>query len=254
MYENREFFIEADGMQVHAKLDFPENQKEKMPLLVVLHGVTGHMEEPHIIGVAGAANQIGFATLRAELYGHGKSEGAFRDHTILLWMTQAMRIIDYAAALPFVMGIYLAGHSQGGLLTVLAGGLERDRLKGLIPLSPAMVIAEGAKKGRFLQVSFDTEKLPESFMLGEYELGANYIRAARMLPVEEAIELFEGPVLIIHGTKDEAVPYEYGVALQKKYRNAELVTIPDDDHCYNLHLDMVTDSVARFLAQQEGLA
>ena len=68
--ENREFYIDHDGIALHAKLDFPKDA-EKCPLVVVAHGFTGHMEERHITAVASALNEIGFASLRVELYGHG---------------------------------------------------------------------------------------------------------------------------------------------------------------------------------------
>lgn len=47
----------------HAKLDMPE-EKEKCPLVIVFHGLTGNMEERHITAVSSAMNEIGFATLR----------------------------------------------------------------------------------------------------------------------------------------------------------------------------------------------
>ena len=80
--ENREFYINDDGIRLHAKLDFPDNVQDSCPLVIVIHGFTGHMEETHIVAVAKALNDIGFATLRAEMYGHGQSEGQFRDHTL----------------------------------------------------------------------------------------------------------------------------------------------------------------------------
>ena len=43
----KEFYITDDGIQLHAKLDMPE-EKEKCPLVIVFHGLTGNMEERHI--------------------------------------------------------------------------------------------------------------------------------------------------------------------------------------------------------------
>ena len=247
MYENREYYITCDGMKVHAKLDFPNDQAEKMPLLIVIPGLTGHIEEEHIIAVAKAANEIGFASLRAELYGHGKSEGEFFDHTVMLWMMQAMRVIDHASSLPFVSDLYLTGHSQGGLTAVLAAGLKSEAIKALIPLSPAINIWDGAKKGELFGYQFDIKTMPEEFGMFDWSLSTNYLRAARMLPVEEAVALYNGPVLIIHGTEDESVPYHYAQELAARYENAKLITIEDEDHCYNYHLSQVIDAVKAFL-------
>ena len=106
----REFYIQDDGIRLHAKLDMPEGVSEengKCPLCIVIHGLTGHMEETHIIGASRALNEEGIATLRVEMYGHGKSEGDFAKHTLYKWLGNAMTVTDYAKTLPFVTDLYV---------------------------------------------------------------------------------------------------------------------------------------------------
>ena len=85
----KEFYINDDGIRLHAKLDMPKEEKEKYPLVIIIHGFTGHMEERHIVAVQQTLNNAGYATLRAEMYGHGKSDGQFKDHTLLKWISMA---------------------------------------------------------------------------------------------------------------------------------------------------------------------
>ena len=68
-----------DGIRLHVKIDFPKAEAAggKYPMCIVLHGFTGDMEERHIVAVQEAMNEIGMATLRVELYGHGSSGGEF---------------------------------------------------------------------------------------------------------------------------------------------------------------------------------
>ena len=96
MILREEFYINCDGIRLHCKSDRPEPapagaapqpgdaasqsavsapQSPKIPLVLVIPGLTGHMEEPHITGIASTMTSHGFAVLRPELYGHGKSEG-----------------------------------------------------------------------------------------------------------------------------------------------------------------------------------
>ncbi|MBQ5758349.1 MAG: alpha/beta fold hydrolase [Clostridia bacterium] len=252
MYENDEFYLESDGIRIHAKLDFPREQKDRMPLLIVFHGLTGDMEERHITAVAEAANREGFASLRVELYGHGKSGGELKNHTILIWLAEGMRVIEFASRLPFVTDLYVAGHSQGGLLAVLLGSIERDRIKALIPLSPAVSIPESVREGRLFDVTFDPERLPETIRLDTYELSSEYVRAMRSLPVSEAASSFKKPVLIVHGTEDETIPFEYAEKIRERYENARLVPVEGDTHCFDRHLDAVVDVVGRFLRETEA--
>ena len=245
-------YIMDDGIRLNAKLDMPAGYREgqKCPLVVVIHGFTGHIEEDHIIAVSKGINAVGFATLRADMYGHGHSDGAFRKHTLFKWMTNALTVIDYARGLDFVTDIYLCGHSQGGLLVMLAAAMKHDVIKGLIPLSPACMIPEIARSGELLGERFDPDRIPEVLHgWGDLELDGNYARVAQTIHVEEAIDRYAGPVLLIHGDADEAVPVEYGMRAAERYANARLVLIPGDDHCYNRGLERVVAEVQDWLRQ-----
>ena len=271
MRESREFFIPDDSIQIHLKLDFPQEnsdksdgkkggenrgctgacaEPEKIPLMILVHGFTGDMEETHIRAVQRTANEEGFAVLRAEMYGHSKSGGAFGDHTLMKWISNILTVIDYARTLDFVSDLYLCGHSQGGLLTMLAGAMERDRLKAILPLSPASMIPEIARQGELLGVPFDPDHIPAQIEAGKgLTLGENYSRVAQLIDVDLASARSSGPVLSVHGTADESVPYHYSEAVAAKYVNAKLVPIPGDTHCYDLHLDRVTEAVRTFLRE-----
>jgi hypothetical protein len=249
----KEFYIDKDGFRLHTKLDFPEGnfdeKQDKIPLVIVVHGLTGHMEERHIIAVAKAANEAGFAALRVELYGHGKSDGQFKNHTIMEWVSELLYVIDYAESLDFVTDIYLMGHSQGGLSIMLTAAMKKDVIKAILPLSPALVIKDACISGNFFNIIFDPEYIPAEIKAGEMAISGNYIRVGQLLPIDWAIANYDGKVLLVHGTEDEAVPYAYSVKAEKEYKNAKLVTIPDDNHCYDRHLDMVTEAVKQFLTE-----
>ena len=281
--ENREFYLQDDGIAIHCKLDLPHKAAahaesipaaprlsgskgagtghaeaepsekrqtaKKLPLLILIHGFTGHMEEDHILAVMRAANEAGFAVLRAEMYGHGLTGGAFRDHTLFKWISNALTVIDYARKLDFATDLCLAGHSQGGLLTMLVAAMERDRLRAILPLSPATVIPDGARRGELLGMPFDPDHIPEEMPTDKegLVLGDNYIRAAQMIDVDAAIRRFAGPVLLVHGSGDESVPVQCSIDAAAKYADAKLVIIPDDTHCYDLHVDLVAEAVRDFL-------
>ncbi len=241
-------YIMDDGIRLNAALELPAGNPEKCPLVIVIHGFTGHMEEPHILAVSQAIRDAGFATLRVEMYGHGNSGGTFAGHTLYKWLTNALTVIDYARGLEFVTDLYLCGHSQGGLTVMLAGAMKREQISGLIPMSPACSIPGDTRQGRFLGESFDPNCIPET--LSPWGLGGNYLRVAQTIHVGQAIDCYPGPVLIVHGTADETIPVEYGVRAVKRYRDAELALIPGDTHCYDYHLDQVTDAVHAWLLRR----
>lgn len=242
----QEFYLDNDGIKLHAKLDRPEGI-EHCPLAIVLHGLTGHMEEEHIVAVSAGLNQVGVATLRVELYGHGKSGGDFAEHTLYKWITNVLAVIDYAKSLDWPTELYLGGHSQGGLTTMLVAGMRADDLKAIFPLSPAIVIADGARKGEMLGMTFDPTHIPDRFAFGPASFNGNYFRVAQTLDVDGAIARYPGPVLLVHGDQDQAVPVRYSIEAAERYANAELVIIENDDHNYHAHLNQVVKAVQRFV-------
>jgi len=253
----QEFFIDSDGIAIHAKLEMPEGSPERCPLCIVQHGLTGHMEEEHILAVSAALREVGVATLRVEMYGHGKSGGTFAKHTMLKWVDNMLDVIDYAKALPFVSDLYLCGHSQGGFLTMMMGALRPDDLKAIIPMSPAIVIVDNARAGVLFGMTFDPVHVPDRIYLGNPNLAeggtevpsfcGDYFRIAQHIDVDDVIASYHGPVLLVHGTDDMAVPIQYSIDAAKKYENAKLVVIENDDHNYHAHLDQVCVAVQEFV-------
>ena len=248
----KDFYINDDGIKLHAKLDMPEGYTEgqKCPLVIVIHGLTGHMEEPHITALARLFNEMGVASLRVEMYGHGKSDGEFRNHNLFKWLNNAMTVTDHAKSLPFVTDLYVCGHSQGGAATIFLAGMKPEDFKAIMPLSPATMIPEGARTGQEFGYDFDPDHIPDEVPVNtEQKVSGNYIRAAQMLDMDWAIQHYTGPVLIVHGDEDEAIPVHYSQKAAAKYSDARLVIIHGDDHCYNYHLDKVLDAVREFMAK-----
>ena len=255
----QEFYIDSDGIQIHAKLEMPEGTPTRCPLCIVQHGLTGHMEENHIVAVASALREAGVATLRVEMYGHGKSGGTFGRHTLLKWIDNMLDVIDYAKALPFVTDLYLCGHSQGGLLIMLVAALRPDDIAAIIPMSPAIVIIDSALRGSMFGMAFDPVHIPERIYLGDPNLAeggtpvpsfcGDYFRIAQHIHVDEAVAGYHGPVLLVHGTADEGVPMQDSIDAANAYENARIVLLDGDDHGYHRHLDQVCAAVKEFMQE-----
>ncbi|MBQ5580740.1 MAG: alpha/beta fold hydrolase [Clostridia bacterium] len=239
-----EFYLTDDGIRLHAKLDRPEGL-EKMPLCIIVHGLTGYMEEEHIVAISAAMNDLGIATLRVELYGHGQSDGAFEDHDLAKWLHNLDTVTDYAKSLDFVTDLYLCGHSQGGLAVVIQAGRRPEEYKAILPLAPALMIPRLAKQ-------FPEDEIPDCFYFHEQRIAQGYILANRALDVDAAIRNYHGPVLLVQGMADTTIVPQDTVDAAKVYENATLVTIDGDTHCFDYHLDKVVEAVKEFMAKQLG--
>ena len=246
-----QIYITEDGIRLNTKLDDPLEKQEKNPLVIVIHGFTGNMEERHIVALSQMFNRIGCTTLRVDMYGHGQSDGSFEKHTLYKWLTNALTVIDFAKKLNGVSEIYLCGHSQGGLTVLLAAAMKHEIIKGIILMSPAFIIPDGARKGYLLDCSFDPERIPDRIVSDRgFVLDGNYFRVAQTIHVEDAIKKFRGPVCLVHGEKDKTVPVQCSIKVHDSCSNAELTILPDDTHCYDYHLDKAAAAVEKWMKNQ----
>ena len=240
-----------DGIELSAVIEKPEGS-EVPPLVIQLHGFTGRKDGPHHVAAAEAMREAGVATLRFDLYGHGESGGEFRKHTLYKWISNTMAVIDFAREQGY-RELYLAGHSQGGLVAALVAGMETDRIRGLILRAPAFMIPQGAREGVLMGRRFDPDRIPERFsVMKGMELEGNYLRVAQTIHVEEAVERFTGPVLILHGDQDDVVPVEDSIRMARKYQRCELKVIGEETHHFDRHPEKMKELIRNWVAREIG--
>ena len=62
------------------------------------------------------------------------------------------------------------------------------------------------------------------------KIGGDYYRCTYDFDVFEVVKAYKGPVMILHGDKDELVPHRYGVMASEAYENCEFHTLPGEIH------------------------
>ena len=241
--------ITDDGVRLVGILERPS--AEPGPLVLVLHGFTSSKDRPHTIAACEAMREAGFATLRFDLYGHGESGGEFRKHTLHKRISNTLAVMDWAERQDFVTELWLSGHSQGGLTAALVAGTAPERVRGLILRAPAFMIPRCAREGEMLGVRFDPSQIPESFpTIKGLTLEADYIRSAQAIRVEEAIDAFPGPVLLLHGEADDVVPFRDVETAAGRYRSCKLVLIPGETHHFDQAREQMKHVIRDWLSQQ----
>ena len=247
-------YISDNGIQLSFELEKPEGT-ENCPLAILLHGFGSAKNRQHTILSAEAMRSAGFATIRADLYGHGESGGTFREHTVRKWKDNILALMDYAQSLDFVTGVWLSGHSQGGLAAALAAGEVPERTGGLILRAPAFMIPRCAREGNLLGFTFDPDHIPEHIRIAEgVELDGEYLRAAQQTNVEEAIGRYHGPVLILHGDEDDTVPCGDSRRAAEQYADCELEIIAGETHHFDRYPEKMTGKIREFCLRKAASA
>lgn len=176
-------------------------------LVILMHGIFSSKDYPPLPNIARALAREGIASLRFDFDGHGRSEGRMENMTIARELADARAVWDYVASLPYVSGVSLLGHSQGGVIASMTAGSPDLNPEALILLAPGAVIKEATQGGHFFGNAYDPHDPPAYIKcFHHYKLGRAYLTETQQLDIFGASKPYQGPACIIHGTDDGIVP------------------------------------------------
>ena len=243
--------IDGDHGKLSAELQTPDNKKT-YPLVMILHGFTGNKNETLLTTLADDLEKSGIASIRFDFNGHGESDGAFQDMTVLNEIEDAKKVYNYVIKLPEVTSVSITGHSQGGVVTsMLAGELGTDKVKAIALMAPAAILREDAIRGNLFNVTYDSLNPPEYVeVFGGHKIGRNYIKTAQTMPIYETAEKFQGPAFMIHGTGDTVVPYTCSLHYEHIYPKSELALLPAFDHSFTQDVKLAAKLVADYFSSK----
>jgi len=199
---------------------------QRVPVAIYAHGLTSARSKNLMarrLPLSILKYNIGYVAF--DFNGHGKSDGAFIDHTILNETDDLDSILSYVRKLEWVdtTRISIMGHSQGGIITgLLAARKGSDPSKGgihsiVLLASGGDLIKESVATGSFLGAKFNPRDPIDSVTLKPgFSLGPEYLKAAYATDVIATTAKYDGPVCLIHGDKDPTVP----VSMSRRYKEA----------------------------------
>ena len=223
----------------------------KCPMVILMHGIFSSKDYNPIPAIAKGLAAEGIASIRFDFDGHGKSAGRVQDMTIEKELADARAVWEYVRKLPYVDGIGLLGHSQGGVIaSMTAGRLAKEGCapEGLVLIAPGSMIKEACQAGRFFNATFDPKDPPEYITCWVFfRLGREYLLTTQQLDIYGTAAAFRGPVRILHGTRDTIVPMWCSECFAKAYGDhSELITVEGENHTISRKLKTVVASVSEF--------
>jgi pimeloyl-ACP methyl ester carboxylesterase len=204
------------------------------------------------------AAETGRAFTRFDYSGHGRSSGTFEEGTISRWLEESEAVFERLTRGPQVV----VGSSMGGWLALLLSTRLRarqvetpSRIAGLVLIAPAVDFTETLiwkAMPRKIQREFERT--------GFFEQPSEHADPYRIpfaLVADGRKHLFDGrmietgcPVHILHGMKDEDVPWQGSTTLTTQFSSDDVVLtlIRDGDHRLSRPED-----IERLRAAIEGL-
>jgi dipeptidyl aminopeptidase/acylaminoacyl peptidase len=218
-------------------------RSESMPTIIALHGYNTNRSDilPRLVELANA----GFLIFTYDSRACGDSEGEKITMGAKEFEDLTVTVIPQIKTIEFVnqdkVGIY--GFSMGAVLSISAAA-ENDYIKAVVADSPYArleLITERILGRRGIPSWPYTSLLAFSFQL-EFDFDIRSID-----PVETVAGISPAPLLLIHGDKDETVPFSHAemiIAAAKEPKR--LVRIPGNGHKDNGSAEIMQKTVIPF--------
>lgn len=224
------------------------------PLVIYAHGFNGFKDWANFDLVARQFAEAGFTFIKFNFSHNGTTPGQPEDFTDLesygnnnytkeLYDLQV--VIDWALddTNPYsnhidTQQLYLIGHSRGGGIVILKA-YEDKRVKAITTWASVSEAKtpwgswSEEKMGEWKQtgVQYYLNSRTKQQMPLYYQLHEDYINNTERLDIIKAMSNLTIPVLICHGTKDEAVPVAKAQQLKEANPSAEIFLV-ESDHVF----------------------
>lgn len=247
------YMIEREGVNLYGVVTASRNYKnEKRPLVIISHGFNNTLEmyEEYADKLA----RMGFIVYRFDFYGgsHNSKRGGtdMLSMSVLTEKQDLSAVVDKLSKESFVNpdATTLLGASQGGVVSTLYAAENPTIIKNLVLIFPAFVLFDDVKETYASLGVSSTDQIPAVISHKNARLGAVYLKDAIGINIDSEIKKVESPVLIIQGTNDEVVPYQYAVEANQLFSSSELVTVEGGVHWIDNNFNQVAiPAIEQFL-------
>jgi uncharacterized protein len=184
---------------------------------------------------------------------HGESEGTMRDFTFSGYLDDLAAMLDGPGAA--FDRVVLVGSSLGGAAALHRAATTPKRIEGCVAIAPAFGFAK-----RYFEAT-DPSTLEEWRRSGsrrvrnewvEVDLGYAFLTDGAAYDSAAVAAALKTPTLLIHGTRDEIVPYAVSVDFLEKtaQKDVRLEAIDGGDHRLSATKETVTRLVDAFAEER----
>ncbi|MBC7687158.1 MAG: alpha/beta fold hydrolase [Aquabacterium sp.] len=260
----------SEGRQMAIDI-FYKDEGKALPVVIYAHGFNGFKDWGNFDLIAKAFASAGYVLVKFNFSHNGTTPSRPEDFADLEAFgnnNYTKQLFDLGEVISWVSDplnkyihaidsgkIFLIGHSMGGGVAVLKAA-EDTRIKKLITWAgisecktpwggwPPERIVEWKQSGvEYYLNSRTNQKMPLY-----YQLYLDYQQNQQRLNISSAIKKLNIPVLICHGTLDNAVPLTKALALKAWQPAAELYTVESDHVFGRKHPWLQTDLPAAMQA------
>ena len=219
--------VKRDGNRIACELYLPAGNGP-FPTAVLCHGYGDNMDT--LRPYAEALRKEGYAACIFDFIGGGpriQSDGEMVDMSVLTEAADLNAVLDALRKRADVDedNLVLIGESQGGFVVTYVAGQHPEEIRALIPLYPGYGMQDYVRA----RVKNEEERAETYNMFGQ-TVGRLYVDDALSFEIEDSMAAYDGPVLIIHGSRDPVAPISYSERALEYFPSAELKTLVGATH------------------------
>lgn len=226
-------FKNNKGQTLRGDLYVPEEKyKLKYPAVIVCHGLGGNKDAQNKVELSETLFKKGFAVLRFDYSGHGKSEGNYEDTTVTQIIKDIQSAIEALYSLEKIdrKRLGLIGHSIGAVAAIIEAAKD-SKIKAAAaigafyePMKPLKACIKNKKECEAWAGKGITEV--EGGQL-KYEFLKDF-KKYNILSLAKKIKI---PFLLVHGANDHIVAQKQA---QKIAKTAKLpIKIVEETHIFD---------------------
>jgi uncharacterized OsmC-like protein/pimeloyl-ACP methyl ester carboxylesterase len=224
------------GLELNAQLELPANQKPNY-FAIFAHCFTCSSSLSAVRNVSRALTQDGFAVLRFDFTGLGRSEGEFSDSHFSANVEDLLDVHQFMSE-NYEAPSLLVGHSLGGA-AVLVVASRLDAVKAVATVgAPATV---GHVKHLFSHAIEEVkEKGKVKVNIGgrPFEIDEDFVKEFDKTDLPQIVKELRKPLLIMHAPFDKIVGIENAEQLYiNAFHPKSFVTLDDADHLLSIQKD-----------------
>jgi len=253
MQKEKVSFLNKQGEKLVGIFEYP--QKKSNNCVICCHGFTISKNQVLIKELAKNLAQSGITAFRFDFSGNGESEGDFGDASYI------KEASDLKAAINFIYkkgykNIGVVGHSMGGAVSLLASA-NNKKVKAVAELAGV------AFPVKVIESHFDKKQIEQAHERGSTEfqfwkksliLNKKFFDDLHQADVLEAVRNIKAPLLIIHGLKDNTVPFDNAQAIfEVANEPKEFHRIPNANHFFAKQTKEVVNLVNKWMKRYLAL-
>lgn len=221
----------SDGLRLESHLARPASLDPAFPGLVLVHGFPSAVAHGSAASASfpqladRIAQEMGWVVLTLSFRGAGSSDG---DFSLLGWLADLGAAIGHLRSIDRVENVWLAGFGTGGALSICAAAIDPE-VQGVVALgAPADFDDWASHPRRLLQHAREIGLVSSEGFPRLMDAWSRELRDIR--PSRAVSELSPRPLMIVHGSEDEAVPHFDARILSDAHGAAEMRIIAGAGH------------------------